>query len=142
MWFHVDPSAGVPIYLQIVQQVKNAVAGEVLKAGDQLPSVRDLALQLTINPNTVARAYQELERDRVIYTQKGRGTFVAEPEITIIREERVKALRRTIRQLLVQAHHLGFDREDLEGILRESLGEWYAGRRTAVDGEDNDGSGD
>ena len=72
----VDPRSGVPIYLQVIEQVKRSVALGVLAAGEQLPTVKQLALDLTINPNTVAKAYRELERDGVIETAAGRGSFV------------------------------------------------------------------
>lgn len=72
----VDPGSGVPIYLQIIAQIKRSVALGVLAAGEQLPTVKQLAVDLTINPNTVARAYRELERDAVIETAAGRGSFV------------------------------------------------------------------
>ncbi len=74
--FTVDPRSGVPIYLQLMEQVKRAVALGTLGAGDRLPTVKALALELTVNPNTVARAYRELERDGVIETSAGRGSFV------------------------------------------------------------------
>ncbi len=72
----VDPRSGVPIYLQIIEQVKRSVALGVLQAGEQLPTVKQLAIDLTVNPNTVARAYRELEREDVIETSPGRGSFV------------------------------------------------------------------
>lgn len=72
----VDPRSGVPIYLQIIEQVKRSVALGILQAGEQLPTVKQLALDLTVNPNTVARAYRELERDTVIETAPGRGSFI------------------------------------------------------------------
>lgn len=72
----VDTRSGVPIYLQIIEQVKRSVALGVLAPGEQLPTVKQLALDLTVNPNTVARAYRELERDDVIETAPGRGSFV------------------------------------------------------------------
>ena len=74
--FTVDPGSGVPLYLQLIEQVKRAVALGTLGAGEQLPTVKALALDLTVNPNTVARAYRELERDKVIETSPGRGSFV------------------------------------------------------------------
>lgn len=74
--FTVDPRSGVPLYLQLIEQVKRAVALGALTAGEQLPTVKSLALDLTINPNTVARAYRDLERDGVIETSPGRGSFV------------------------------------------------------------------
>ena len=72
----VDPRSGVPIYLQIIEQIKRSVALGVLQAGEQLPTVKQLALDLTVNPNTVARAYRDLEREQVIETAAGRGSFV------------------------------------------------------------------
>jgi len=74
--FTVDPRTGVPLYLQLIEQVKRAVALGSLAPGEQLPTVKALALSLTINPNTVARAYRDLERDGVIETSPGRGSFV------------------------------------------------------------------
>ena len=72
----VDPRSGVPIYLQIIEQIKRSVALGILQAGEQLPTVKQLALDLIINPNTVTRAYRELERDAVIEIAAGRGSFV------------------------------------------------------------------
>ena len=72
--FTVDPHSGVPIYLQLIEQVKRSVALGVLAPGEQLPTVKQLATDLTINPNTVARVYRELERDGIIETSPGRGT--------------------------------------------------------------------
>ncbi|MFN2448257.1 MAG: GntR family transcriptional regulator [Candidatus Baltobacteraceae bacterium] len=72
----VDTRSGVPIYLQIIEQVKRSVALGVLAPGEQLPTVKQLALDLTVNPNTVARAYRDLERDEVIETSPGRGSFI------------------------------------------------------------------
>ena len=75
-FFTVDPRTGVPLYLQLIEQVKRAVALGTLEPGEQLPTVKALAVDLTVNPNTVARAYRELERDAVIETSPGRGSFV------------------------------------------------------------------
>src|SRR3982074_839670 len=72
----VDPQSGVPLYLQIIEQIKRSVALGVLAGGEQLPTVKQLALDLTVNPNTVARAYREPEREAVIETAVGRGSFV------------------------------------------------------------------
>lgn len=74
--FTVDPHSGVPMYLQLIEQVKRSVALGVLAPGEQLPTVKQLATNLTINPNTVARVYRELERDGVIETSPGRGSFI------------------------------------------------------------------
>jgi GntR family transcriptional regulator len=90
MWSHIDRSGGTPIYRQLVEQVRQAVASGVLRPGDRLPSVRELVIELAVNPNTVARAYQELEREGVIETPRGRGSYVADREPVIGEEERVR----------------------------------------------------
>lgn len=126
MWFHIDPAAGMPIYIQIIDQVKRATAGGLLKPGDQLPSVRELAMELTVNPNTIARAYQELERDGVITTVRGRGTFVAEKTVRLLPEERVRVLQEAMHKVLVEAHHLRFSRDEVLRILTDYANEWYA----------------
>ena len=72
MWFHIDPASGTPIYLQIVEQVKQAVTGGVLRTGQRLPATRDLAIELAVNPNTVVKAYQTLEREGLIELPRGR----------------------------------------------------------------------
>ncbi|MHB9094896.1 MAG: GntR family transcriptional regulator [Eubacteriales bacterium] len=124
MWFHVDPLSGVPIYMQVLNQVKRATASGMLTPGDQMPSVRELALELTVNPNTIAKAYQELEREGIIKTVRGVGTFVAEKEVKIVREERVRVLMAAIDKVLVEAHHLGFSDEEVRGLLEERIKEW------------------
>lgn len=124
MWFHADPSSGVPIYMQIINQVKRATASGLLKAGDQMPSVRELAMELTVNPNTIAKAYQELEREGIIKTVRGIGTFVAEKEVKLVREERVKVLTSAIDKVLIEAHHLGFSEEEVRALLEERIDEW------------------
>lgn len=120
MWFNIDPSSGVPIYRQLVDQVKQGVAGGVLKAGDRLPSVRDLALELTINPHTVAKAYQELERDSVIEVQRGRGAFIAASDLATkpSREEQERILRDTIERLVAEAYRLQFEPDEVVQMLR------------------------
>ena len=76
--FHLDPRSGVATYLQIVQQVKEALRLGMLDVGDQLPTVREVVADLAINPNTVAKAYRELEREGLVVARQGRGTFIAE----------------------------------------------------------------
>ncbi|KNZ70003.1 GntR family transcriptional regulator [Thermincola ferriacetica] len=124
MWLHIDPSGGPPIYIQIREQIKRAVATGFFKPGDQLPSVRDLAVQLTVNPNTVSRAYLELERDGVIKTVRGVGTFVSEKEIKIEYAERVKLVKSVLGKALVEAYHLGFTEAELRELFEETLKEW------------------
>ena len=124
MWFHIDPSSGVPIYLQLVNQVKRATASGLLKEGDQMPSVRELAAELTVNPNTIAKAYQELERDGIIRTVRGVGTFIGEQEVKIIHSERIKVLNKVIDKVIVEAHHLGFADEEVREALEKRISEW------------------
>ncbi|MCL6560030.1 MAG: GntR family transcriptional regulator [Firmicutes bacterium] len=106
MWFRVEPGRGVPIYVQLMEQIRRAVASGVLAPGEQLPSVRELALQLSINPNTVSRAYQELEHEGIIYTLRGRGTFVATPSSTLTDRERLRRLDEAVERLFVEAYQL------------------------------------
>ena len=126
MWFHIDPAAGVPVYLQIVNQVKHAVASGLLAPGEQLPSIREVAAQLTINPNTAAKAYQELEQEKVIETIKGRGTFVAHGiGSKLVKEERERVLTRLLDQLMVEAIHLDLSAGDVERLFREGVAKWF-----------------
>jgi len=126
--FHIDPHSEVPIYLQIVNQVKRAVASGVLVPGDRLPTVRQLAVDLTINPNTVAKAYQELEREGVISTVPRRGTFVSQKKMAFKEDERIKILEKAIDSVLVEAHHLGFSRDELLQIVIKRMNEWFEKR--------------
>ena len=130
MWFHIDPSSGTPIYRQIVDQVRQAVAGGTLRPGDRLPPVRDLAVELTVNPNTVARAYQDLERDGVIETSRGRGTFVASGAAKVAVAERVERLGPVLDRVIAEAYLLGISEDDLGRILEKRLSER---RRTSQD---------
>ncbi len=106
MLFHVNPSSGVPIYAQIEIQVKNAIAAGAVKQGHALPSVRKLAAELRINPTTTARAYQNLERDGVITTIPGGGTYVAE---------------NYAKQIAVEGAQLRLTDEDILKIVQEEL---------------------
>src|SRR5260370_39038141 len=114
MLLHLSPSSGVPVYLQLEGQVKQAVAAGALRTGEALPSTRKLAAELRINPNTVARAYQDLERDGVTRSVPGGGTFVADGLPGLLKSEKVKRLRPHARQLAV-------DRRQLRLTLVETL---------------------
>src|SRR5207244_11145396 len=95
MLLHLNPSSGVPVYLQLEAQVKQAVAAGALRTGEALPSTRKLAAELRINPNTVARAYQDLERDGVTRSVPGGGTFVADGLPGLLKSEKVKDRKST-----------------------------------------------
>jgi GntR family transcriptional regulator len=121
MLLHVNPSSGVPIYLQIEMQVKNAVAAGALRQGDVLPSVRKMAAQLRINPNTVARSYQNLERDGVIRTVAGGGTYVADGVPGLLKSEKIRRLRPHARQIAVEGAQLRLTHEEILKIVEEEL---------------------
>ncbi|MGE5676329.1 MAG: GntR family transcriptional regulator [Mycobacterium leprae] len=123
MWYHIDPSSGTPIYRQLVDQVRQAVASGVLKSGDRLPSVRDLAVELAVNPNTVAKAYQELERDGVIETPRGRGSFVADRKQTASEAERLRQFAEAADRLAVEAYRLRIGSERASQLFQERLAE-------------------
>lgn len=121
MLVHVNPSTGVPIYLQIEGQVKQAVAAGALKEGDALPSMRKLAVDLGINPNTVARAYQNLERDGVISTVPGGGTYVADNQPGLLKSEKLKRLRPYARQIAVESRQLRLSAEDIVKLVQDEM---------------------
>jgi GntR family transcriptional regulator len=118
----IDAKSGVPFYRQIIEQVKFAIARDELHPGDQLPTVRQLAVDLAINPNTVLRAYRQLETERVLETHQGSGTFVGprRPEIDEI--ERQRMLDQILTDLLARAsaYGLGLD-EVLEGLANRKM---------------------
>jgi GntR family transcriptional regulator len=117
----VDPGSPIPIYAQIVAQVRAGVAAAELHAGDPLPSVRQLAAELRINPNTVAQAYRELERDALVYVQRGQGTFVAEVGAERRSEERTEAGRALVETMLDEAYRLGLSAAEVRALVEESL---------------------
>lgn len=121
MLISVNASSGLPIYVQIETQVKNAVAAGALKKGEALPSVRKLALELGINPNTVARAYQELEREGVIGAVPGGGTYVAGHTPRFLKSEKLRRLQPYARQIAVEGTQLGLDEEDIMDMVQEEL---------------------
>lgn len=123
MWFHIDPSSGTPIYRQIFDQVRQAVAGGTMRPGDRLPSVRDLAVELAVNPNTIAKAYQELEREGVIETPRGRGSFISAQTPELTENERSERLRTAIDRLIAEAYHLNVPDGELPELLRRRLTE-------------------
>ena len=123
MWFRIDPSSGVPIYRQLADQVKQGVAGGLLKPGDRLPSVRDLALELTVNPHTVAKSYQELEREGVIELPRGKGAFIASGRVAPpSRAEGERILAQSIERLADEAYRLGFPPGEVLEMVRRRFG--------------------
>jgi GntR family transcriptional regulator len=119
MHLHISANDGVPIYLQIVQQVKYLVAAGRLSAGEELPPIRVLAEQLLINPNTVARAYRELEMAGVVTKRRTAGTYVSDAGSPLARRERVKILTERIDALLAEARQMNISIEEVVELLRE-----------------------
>jgi GntR family transcriptional regulator len=119
MQFQIDASSRVPIYRQLADQIREAVARGQLAQDEKLPSVRELSKQLTIKPNTVDRVYTELEREGVLNTRPGLGVFVAETKNELTRKVRRERLVRLVDQTLTEAVHLGFTRDEATELFAE-----------------------
>lgn len=120
MQIHIQAQGGVPIYLQVMQQIKYLVASGRLEPGDELPSIRSLAEQLIVNPNTIARAYRELETQGVVEKRRTAGTFVADSGSPLARKERLKLLKERIDQLLTEAFQMGFELDEVMKLVQQS----------------------
>lgn len=115
--FRLDSHSGVPVYRQLIDQVQAAVATKVLKTGDQLPTVRRVAVDLAINPNTVARAYREMELRGILDTQHGTGTFVADRPAERTPEEKQRLLRQLLTEVMARAGSAGFTVDEVRQAL-------------------------
>ena len=115
--FILDLTSGVPYYRQVIKQVEMAIADGRLRKGSKLPTVRSLAVHLQINPNTVARAYNEMEIRGIVNTQQGTGTFISDKKIDLSLEERTNILDSLVRSFLANASSYGFVVEDIIGHL-------------------------
>lgn len=125
MSLRVEPDSKVPIYVQIEEQVRALIAAGQLRPGDQLPTIRQLAADLRVNYNTVAHAYLELDRDGVITTQRGRGTFVAGlPDEEEMTEMRLEKLHSIVQSSLEESHRLGYDPNEVAAAFQEELTRW------------------
>src|SRR5262245_17304608 len=120
MLLRLDPHSPEPIFEQLAFQVKARIARGKLDEGDRLPSVRELAKDLAINPNTVARAYQALEGQGVIVRRQGAGCFVTGNSSSLRLEERRKKLDELARRLVIESHHLGFDEDEVRAALERA----------------------
>ena len=119
MQLHISPKDGVPIYRQIVNQVKYLVGSGRLAPGEELPPIRVLAEQLVVNPNTVARAYAELEHAGVVTKRHGSGTYVSDNGSPLKRAERLKILAQRADALVAEARHLEVEISELLDVVRE-----------------------
>ncbi|MCK9482577.1 MAG: GntR family transcriptional regulator [Bacteroidia bacterium] len=117
--FSIDTTSGVPYYKQIIFQVQMAIADGRLGKGAQLPTVRSLAVELSINPNTVARAYSEMEIRDIVVTQQGSGTFISDKKISIDAVERERILSEITRSYITKATSYGFSIEEILDHIRD-----------------------
>ena len=114
---------GVPFYRQIIQRVEYMMSAEKLKPGDKLPTVRQLAVKLKINPNTVAKAYNELELRGLVNTQVGSGTFISEKKIDISELEKEKKMQEICSRFLFEAKQMGMEKKNLLNYLKKFIEE-------------------
>ena len=125
MELHLDPKSSLPIYAQLVDRVKHMVATGNLKPGDQLPTVRQLGVDLRVNPNTIARAYTELSRQGILTSQQGRGTYIADQPnagaVSHLREDRLQSL---VSHLVLEVLSLGYEPRELQDCLQDELDRW------------------
>lgn len=119
MLIQVNFKAGLPVYLQVVEQVKAAAAAGALQPGEPIPSIRPLAEELRVNRNTIAKAYTELESQGIIETIPGKGCFVRENNSPLRKDVRRKLLTEAIDGVVVQAHHLQVPRQEFFELVRE-----------------------
>src|SRR5579863_8672224 len=119
--FSLDLHSGVPVYRQLIDQVRSGIASRSLASGDQLPTVRQLAVDLAINPNTVMRAYRELELGGLLETHQGTGTFISEKKLEMKSAERERQLGQLAGEFAARAGAAGFTVEDLIDRLRDLL---------------------
>src|SRR5206468_3640287 len=123
--FRIDPRSGLPPYFQLVQQVKDALRLGTLQVGDQLPTIREAAATATINPNTVMKAYRELELEGLVVSRPGSGIFVqrslAGPSL-----KSHEALRRSLRRWLTDARNAGLDEDSIQALLQDTIREGRA----------------
>jgi GntR family transcriptional regulator len=121
MQLKLQPASPIPMYLQIVEQIRYAIAAGILQANDEMPSVRALALEHVINPNTVARAYLELEREELLSKRRGAGTYVSAKAEAMRGEYRIRAVRQLLDKAMATADELGLTPSQLRNLLEERL---------------------
>jgi GntR family transcriptional regulator len=129
MGLHISTASRVPIYQQLAQQIREAIARGELQPETSLPSVRQLSRELVVNPNTVARAYTELEREGLLVSRPGRGIYVAQPRNDLTQAARDRRLTEQIDRWLTEAVHLGFSADEVLRLVAKRVREfhWNAG---------------
>lgn len=122
MRLEIVPGTGVSLYRQIVDQIRRAIEVGEMAAGEELPAIRVLAERIRVNPNTVARAYMELARDGLVTKRQGAGTFVAERVNPGPKAQRLRQMEVRVRELLNEAHELGFESDEIIRLIRKRGG--------------------
>lgn len=130
MLFRLDLETGVPLYQQVVEQVRRMIASGTILPGDRLPTVRELAAELVVNPNTVAHAYQMLEQAGVVETRRGQGTFACEPPARMTRAEGRERVALLLDRALAEASLLNVPAEDVADLCRERVAAWRTDHET------------
>ena len=124
----INTADGLPIYRQIVNQIRYSVASGLLEPGEELPTIRALALKLKVTPNTIVKAYEELEAAGVVQKRHGSGTFVSGERTRLADRERRRVIEQRIDALLTEAHHLGFTLEELFKLIHRRQALMSSGR--------------
>lgn len=118
---NIDPRSHVPIYLQIADAIREAIAAGVFRAGEAVPSLRAMALEVQVNPNTVQRAYDELAREGVIYSQRGKGLFVADQAASSAQTRAQQSVRRDFEKGIRAGRAAGLTAEDIRSLFEASI---------------------
>lgn len=121
LWIQISPGSSEPVYIQVAEQISEAIAKRQLASGDKLPAIRKLAAELVINPNTVARAYSRLEQAGLVITKTGSGTFIADPKLRKADAADMNILTERMDTLITRGLNLGLQVEDLTEIFKARI---------------------
>ncbi|MEK7434819.1 MAG: GntR family transcriptional regulator [Cyanobacteriota bacterium] len=134
MYLQINPNSGIPVYLQIIEQIKHAISIGVFEVGKSIPTIREIALQLCVNPNTVAKAIRELEREGFLKTYVGKGSFVTENSTNINKNDKEVKIMQLIEKCVKDAKWIGLDKDVFIKYINEN---W---EKILSEGEQNDKS--
>ncbi|MFN8576505.1 MAG: GntR family transcriptional regulator [Candidatus Sericytochromatia bacterium] len=120
MYLSIDQSSGTPVYIQITEQIKKAISIGVFEVGKPIPTIREIALQLRINPNTVAKAIRELEREGILKTFVGKGSFVTENSLNITKKDKEEQALKVVEQFIKDIKWINLDKETVINMIQEN----------------------